>query len=98
MGGRNMKKRKFEDANEESALLSEELTASKVEVIASIVLTLGYSLSTLATILAFQEEEEAAQLNSSNSQDQNQQFKQMLKQLHSVNDRLDSIERKLNRF
>ncbi len=79
-------------------MLSEELTASKVEVIASIVLTLGYSLSTLATILAFQEEEEVAQLKSSNSQDQNQQFKQMLKQLHSVNDRLDSIERKLNRF
>lgn len=93
-----MKKHKFEDVNEESGLLSEELTSSKVEVIASIVLTLGYSLSTLATILALQEEEEAAQLKSSHSQDQIQQFKQMCKQLQSVNNRLDSIERKLNRF
>ncbi|MFY0517592.1 hypothetical protein ACOMCU_07105 [Lysinibacillus sp. UGB7] len=93
-----MKKRKLEDATEEPGLLFEELTASKVEVIASIILTLGYSLSTLATILALQEEEEAAQLKSSNSLDQHQQFKQMCKQLQSVNDRLDSIEQKLPRF
>ncbi|QDQ01209.1 hypothetical protein FOH38_12515 [Lysinibacillus fusiformis] len=93
-----MKKHKFEDANEESGFISEELTASKVEVISSIILTLGYSLSTLATILALQEEEEAAQLKTSYSQDQSQQFKQMCKQLQYVNDRLDSIERKLDRY
>ncbi|MGE7091288.1 hypothetical protein ACQKII_07435 [Lysinibacillus sp. NPDC048646] len=93
-----MKKHKFEDANKESGFISEELTASKVEVISSIILTLGYSLSTLATILALQEEEEAAQLKTSYSQDQSQQFKQMCKQLQYVNDRLDSIERKLDRY
>jgi len=93
-----MKKQKFEESTEESRLLSGEITASKVEVISSIILTLGYSLSTLATILALQEEEEDAQLLASNSQDQNDQFKQMCKQLQNVNNRLDSIERKLNRF
>jgi len=98
MGGRRMKKQKFEESTEESRLLSGEITASKVEVISSIILTLGYSLSTLATILALQEEEEDAQLLASNSQDQNDQFKQMCKQLQNVNNRLDSIERKLNRF
>jgi len=93
-----MKKQKFEESNEESRLLSGEITSSKVEVISSIILTLGYSLSTLATILALQEEEEDAQLLASNSQDQNEQFKQMCKQLQNVNNRLDSIEKKLNRF
>ncbi|WP_409367846.1 hypothetical protein [Lysinibacillus sp. 38-6] len=93
-----MKKQKFEELHEESRLLSGEITSSKVEVISSIILTLGYSLSTLATILALQEEEEDAQLLASNSQDQNDQFKQMCKQLQNVNNRLDSIERKLNRF
>jgi len=93
-----MKKQKPEESKEERGLLSGELTASKVEVISSIVLTLGYSLSTLATILAFQEEEELAQEKSSQAQDQNLQFKQMYKQLQNVNNRLDSIERKLNRY
>lgn len=82
------------DFNQESAVLS----SSRVEVIASIILTLGYSLSTLATILALEEEEEALQLESEQSQDQNKQFNQMYKQLQHVNNRLDSIERKLNRY
>lgn len=56
-----MKKQKAEDLTEESGLLAGEITSSKVEVLASIVLTLGYSLSTLATIMALQEEEELAQ-------------------------------------
>ncbi|WP_431808915.1 hypothetical protein [Lysinibacillus sphaericus] len=93
-----MKKHKSEETTEESRLLAGEITSSKMEVIASIVLTLRYSLSTLATILALQEEEEDAQLLASNSQDQNQQFKQMCKQLQNVNNRLESIEKKLNRF
>ncbi|AVK82617.1 hypothetical protein C3943_03155 [Lysinibacillus sp. B2A1] len=93
-----MKKHKYEGTNEESGLLAGEITSSKVEVIASIVLTLGYSLSTLATILALQEEEELAQEKTSEAQDQNIQFRQMYKQLQNVNNRLDSIERKLNRY
>jgi division protein CdvB (Snf7/Vps24/ESCRT-III family) len=39
-----------------------------------------------------------AQEKSSQTQDQNLQFKQMYKQLQNVNNRLDSIERKLNRY
>ncbi|MDM5246302.1 MULTISPECIES: hypothetical protein [unclassified Lysinibacillus] len=93
-----MKKQKYEKLIEEPDLLSGELTSSKVEVISSIVLTLGYALSTLATILALQEEEELAHEKKAKTQDQNLQFKQMCKQLQSVNNRLDSIERKLNRF
>ena len=93
-----MKKHKYEGTNEESGILAGEITSSKVEVIASIVLTLGYSLSTLANILALQEEEELAQEKTSKAQDQNLQFRQMYKQLQNVNNRLDSIERKLNRY
>ncbi|MGG2052846.1 hypothetical protein ABFY48_00775 [Lysinibacillus pakistanensis] len=94
-----MKKHKHHDGTtDQSGLLAGEITSSKVEVIASIVLTLGYSLSTLADILALQEEEKLAQENTSKAQDQNLQFRQMCKQLQNVNNRLDSIERKLNRY
>ncbi|QGG49883.1 hypothetical protein [Lysinibacillus pakistanensis] len=93
-----MKKHNHDGTNEQSGLLAGEITSSKIEVIASIVLTLGYSLSTLADILALQEEEELAQENTSRAQDQNLQFRQMCKQLQNVNNRLDSIERKLNRY
>ncbi len=77
---------------------SSGLSSSKVEVIASIVLTIGYSLSTLATILSLEEEEAAAKLEIEKSQVQNKQYDQMYKQLQRVNNRLDSIERKLNRY
>ena len=97
MGGKN-EKNKVEDLTEESGLLAGEITSSKVEVIASIVLTLGYSLSTLATILALQEEEELAHAKNNEKQDQNLYMKQMFKQLQNVNNRLDTIERKLNRY
>mgnify|MGYP001144798819 CR=1 FL=1 len=93
-----MKKQKAEDLTEESGLLAGELTASKVEVLASIVLTLGYSLSTLATIMALQEEEELAQEKETKNEDQNLYMRQMFKQLQSVNNRLETIERKLNRY
>ncbi|KPN95604.1 hypothetical protein [Lysinibacillus sp. ZYM-1] len=93
-----MKKNKAEDLTEESGLLAGEITSSKVEVIASIILTLGYSLSTLATILALQEEEELAKEKKTENQDQNLYMKQMFKQLQSVNNRLETIERKLNRY
>ncbi|AJK89507.1 hypothetical protein D0439_19995 [Lysinibacillus fusiformis] len=93
-----MKKQKAEDLTEESGLLAGELTASKVEVLASIVLTLGYSLSTLATIMALQEEEELAQEKKTKNEDQNLYMRQMFKQLQSVNNRLETIERKLNRY
>ena len=93
-----MKKQKAEDLTEESGLLAGELTASKVEVLASIVLTLGYSLSTLATIMALQEEEELAQEKKTENDDQNLYMRQMFKQLQSVNNRLETIERKLNRY
>lgn len=92
-----MKKNHSGEALEDSNLEATALSAAKVEVIASIILTLGYSLSTLATILALEEEEEAVQLESEKSNDQNRQYKQMNKQLQHVNNRLDSIERKLNR-
>ncbi len=98
MGGEKMKKQKAEDLTEESGLLAGELTASKVEVLASIVLTLGYSLSTLATIMALQEEEELAQEKETKNEDQNLYMRQMFKQLQSVNNRLETIERKLNRY
>ncbi|EAZ86182.1 hypothetical protein BB14905_19795 [Bacillus sp. B14905] len=98
MGGEKMKKQKAEDLTEESGLLAGELTASKVEVLASIVLTLGYSLSTLATIMALQEEEELAQEKKTKNEDQNLYMRQMFKQLQSVNNRLETIERKLNRY
>lgn len=92
-----MKKNHSAESLEDSTLESTALTAAKVEVLASVLLTFGYSLSTLATILALEEEEEAVQLESERSQDQNKQYKQMYKQLQHVNNRLDSIERKLNR-
>ena len=50
------------DFTQDSSLLS----SAKVEGIASIITTLGYSLSTLATILALEEAEEAIQLESRN--------------------------------
>ncbi|GAA3351297.1 hypothetical protein MKX57_02360 [Lysinibacillus sp. FSL M8-0216] len=93
-----MKKQKAEDLTEESGLLAGEITSSKVEVLASIVLTLGYSLSTLATIMALQEEEELAQEKKTKNEDQNLYMRQMFKQLQSVNNRLETIERKLNRY
>lgn len=92
-----MKKNHSEEILEDTNLESSALTSSKVEVLASIILTLGYSLSTLATIMSLEEEEEATQLKSERSNDQNRQLKQMYKQLQHVNNRLDSIERKLNR-
>ena len=92
-----MKKNHSGGSLNDSNLESTALSASKVEVIASIILTLGYSLSTLATILSLEEEEEAVQLENEKSNDQNRQYKQMYKQLQHVNNRLDSIERKLNR-
>ncbi len=98
MGGEKMKKQKAEDLTEESGLLAGEITSSKVEVLASIVLTLGYSLSTLATIMALQEEEELAQEKKTKNEDQNLYMRQMFKQLQSVNNRLETIERKLNRY
>lgn len=97
MGGVIMKKNHSGEALQDSNLEATALSASKVEVLSSIILTLGYSLSTLATILALEEEEEAVQLESEKSNDQNRQYKQMYKQLQHVNNRLDSIERKLNR-
>ncbi len=93
-----MKKQKAEDLTEDSGLLAGEITSSKVEVLASIVLTLGYSLSTLATIMALQEEEELAQEKKTKNEDQNLYMRQMFKQLQSVNNRLETIERKLNRY
>lgn len=98
MGGEKMKKQKAEDLTEESGLLAGEITSSKVEVLASIILTLGYSLSTLATIMALQEEEELAQEKKTENEDQNLYMRQMFKQLQSVNNRLETIERKLNRY
>lgn len=92
-----MKKNHTGELLEDSNLESTALSSSKVEVLASIILTLGYSLSTLATILSLEEEEEALQLKNEKSNDQNRQLKQMYKQLQHVNNRLDSIERKLNR-
>ncbi|MFJ7736145.1 hypothetical protein ACIQ2D_07325 [Lysinibacillus sp. NPDC097287] len=92
-----MKKNHSGEALEDSNLESTALSASKVEVLASIILTLGYSLSTLATILSLEEEEEAIQIENEKSNDQNRQYRQMYKQLQHVNNRLDSIERKLNR-
>ncbi|KOS66511.1 hypothetical protein AEA09_17350 [Lysinibacillus contaminans] len=92
-----MKKNHSTETHEDSTLESTALTAAKVEVLASVLLTFGYSLSTLATILSLEEEEEAVQLENERSQDQNKQYKQMYKQLQHVNNRLDSIERKLNR-
>ncbi|KOY83990.1 hypothetical protein I6G82_15920 [Lysinibacillus macroides] len=93
-----MKKHKLEDLIEESGLLAGDITSAKVEVIASIVLTFGYSLSTLATILALQEEEELAQSKTAETQDQSFYIQEMYKQLQNVNNRLDTIERKLYRF
>ena len=92
-----MKKNNAGDIPIDNNLESTSLTSSKVEVLASIILTLGYSLSTLATILSLEEQEEASQLKHEKSNDQNRQLKQMYKELQHVNNRLDSIERKLHR-
>ena len=92
-----MKKNNSGDIPFDANLESTTLTSSKVEVLASIVLTLGYSLSTLANILSIEEKEEATQMESEKSNDHIRQLKQMYKQLQHVNNRLDSIERKPNR-
>ena len=92
-----MKKNNSGDIPLDSDLESTALTSSKVEVLASIILALGYSLSTLANILSIEEKEEASQLKNEKSNDQQRQLKQMYKELQHVNNRLDSIERKLNR-
>ena len=92
-----MKKNNSGDIPFDANLESTTLTSSKVEVLASIILALGYSLSTLANILSIEEEEEASQLKNEKSIDQNRQLRQMYKELQHVNNRLDSIERKLKR-
>jgi len=48
--------------------------------------------------MALQEEEELAQEKKTENQDQNLYMRQMFKQLQNVNNRLETIERKLNRF
>ncbi|WP_241774587.1 MULTISPECIES: hypothetical protein [Lysinibacillus] len=90
---------------EEAGLLGEDIgiqggsiTSTKVELISSMVLTIGYSLATLSTILALQEEEANEQARTSDAQNQSVQFRQMHKHLSHLNNRLDSIERKLNRY
>ena len=97
MGGIFIKKNNSGDIPFDANLESTTLTSSKVEVLASIILTLGYSLSTLANILAIEEKEEATPNESEKTNDHNRQLKQMYKQLQHVNNRLDSIERKLHR-
>lgn len=101
-----MKKRKQQqninaDASflgEGTGILAGDITSAKVEVISSMILTIGYSLATLSTILALQEEEQLAQARTSDAQNQNLQFRHMHKHLQNLNNRLDSIERKLNRY
>lgn len=88
-----MKKNNFEETTEEFIPFLENLSAVKVEAIASIILTLGYSISTLATIMAV-DEAEAETLAPDNSKE----LKQIYKQLQNLNNRLDSMERKLNRY
>lgn len=90
---------------EEAGLLGEDtgvqtgdITSTKVELISSMVLTIGYSLATLSNVLALQEEEAMEQTRSSNAQNQNVLFRQMHRHLSHLNNRLDSIERKLNRY
>ncbi|MFB7158395.1 MULTISPECIES: hypothetical protein [unclassified Lysinibacillus] len=90
---------------QEAGLLGEDIgiqggnvTSTKVELISSMVLTIGYSLATLSTILALQEEEAQEQTRTSDAQNQSVQFRQMHKHLSHLNNRLDSIERKLNRY
>ncbi|MDD1504438.1 hypothetical protein ACIQ7N_10420 [Lysinibacillus sp. NPDC095746] len=92
-------------AGEEAGLLGEDtgiqsgdITSTKVELISSMVLTIGYSLATLSTILALQEEEANEQARTSDARNQSVQFRQMHKHLSHLNNRLDSIERKLNRY
>ncbi|QPQ33197.1 hypothetical protein JNUCC51_08880 [Lysinibacillus sp. JNUCC 51] len=74
------------------------MTSTKVEIISSMVLTIGYSLATLSNILALQEEEAMEQSRSSDAQNQNVLFRQMHRHLSHLNNRLDSIERKMNRY
>jgi len=62
------------------------------------VLTIGYSLATLSNILALQEEEANEQTRTSDAQNQHVLYRQMHKHLSHLNNRLDSIERKLNRY
>ncbi|WP_337991692.1 hypothetical protein [Lysinibacillus sp. JNUCC 51] len=90
---------------QEASLLGEDtgvqggnITSTKVEIISSMVLTIGYSLATLSNILALQEEEAMEQSRSSDAQNQNVLFRQMHRHLSHLNNRLDSIERKMNRY
>ncbi|GAB0169072.1 hypothetical protein LSPCS325_25090 [Lysinibacillus sp. CTST325] len=90
---------------QEAGLLGEDtgvqggnITSTKVELISSMVLTIGYSLATLSNILALQEEEAIEQSRSSDAQNQNVLFRQMHRHLSHLNNRLDSIERKINRY
>ncbi|MGE7672004.1 hypothetical protein ACQKMV_00290 [Lysinibacillus sp. NPDC094403] len=83
---------------EDTGVQSGNITSTKVELISSMVLTIGYSLATLSNILALQEEEATEQTRSSDVQNQNYQFRHMHKHLQNLNNRLDSIERKINRY
>lgn len=83
---------------EGTGILAGDITSTKVEIISSMILTIGYSLATLSTILALQEEEQQEQARTSDAQNQNLQFRHMHKHLQHLNNRLDSIERKLNRY
>ena len=83
---------------ENAGIQSGDITSTKVELISSMVLTIGYSLATLSNILALQEEEAMEQSRSSDAQNQSVLFRQMHKHLSHLNNRLDSIERKLNRY
>ncbi|MEB2300765.1 hypothetical protein LAV72_14175 [Lysinibacillus xylanilyticus] len=108
-----MKRRKQQNTNvdppnlggQEAGLLGEnagiqsgDITSTKVELISSMVLTIGYSLATLSNILALQEEEAMEQTRTSDAQNQHVLYRQMHKHLSHLNNRLDSIERKLNRY
>lgn len=90
-----MKKNNSDETNNEFTSFLSDLSAVKLEAISSIILTLGYSISTLAALAAVNEEEEK---KSSKSTDNNKELKQLYKQLQNLNNRLDSIEKKLNRF
>lgn len=83
---------------EDTGVQSGDITSTKVELISSMVLTIGYSLATLSNVLALQEEEAMEQTRSSDAQNQSVLFRQMHKHLSHLNNRLDSIERKLNRY
>lgn len=90
-----MKKNNSEETNKEFIPFFSDLSAVKLEAISSIILTLGYSISTLAAIVAVSEEEET---QTSKSADNSKELKQLNKQLQNINSRLDSMERRFNRY